>query len=100
MGNCNSARFTRLFPDKRIRMAQTHLRWQITVLVFTERTDHYNRVEWELLYSCRNIPATVFARYNELLSTLHCYSAEPRECSQVGACPTKTGFQAVKANLL
>jgi hypothetical protein len=55
-------------------MAESHLRWQVPVLLSTQRTGHYDRVEWEFLHPCGDISSTVFTRHNELLSIPHYHS--------------------------
>jgi len=58
------------------------------VLLSTEWAGHYNGVEWKFLHPCGDIAATVLARYNELLSILHCSPQYNESVLKKGAGPT------------
>ena len=66
MGAC-----LRLFGNEGIRTGHDHLRRQVTMLLPTEWACDNDRMEWELLHSCRNIHPTALALDNELLSILN-----------------------------
>ena len=65
---------TLLLGDEMIWSAQRHFRWQIPVLLSTERTRDDNRAKWKLFHAHGNIPPTLPALNNELFSNLHHHS--------------------------
>ena len=61
----------RLFGNERIRTGHDHLGRPVPILLATKWAGEIDRMEWELLHSCRNIQPTALAHDNELLSVLH-----------------------------
>jgi hypothetical protein len=61
----------RLFCNQGIRTVHDRLLRQVPMLLATKWACDRDRMEWELLHSCRNIQPTALAHDNELLSVLH-----------------------------